>query len=90
MRRANYQQLKIIQMEAKDYLKKIGITERVLNSEDLPEYWKSLSQLMEDYAALRQPLDSSSVCTCRNAETERDSLFPVFCTNCKAYVQTDR
>jgi hypothetical protein len=66
MRRANYQQLEIIQMEAKDYLKKIGITERVLNSEDLPEYWKSLSQLMEDYAALRQPLDSSSVCDCDN------------------------
>jgi len=61
MRRANYQQLKIIQMEAKDYLKKIGITERVLNSEDLPEYWKSLSQLMEDYAALRKPLVSGSL-----------------------------
>jgi hypothetical protein len=42
-------------MQAKDYLKKIGITDRVLNREDLPEYWKSISQLMEEYAALRQP-----------------------------------
>ena len=42
-------------MEAKDYLKKIGITDRVLNREDLPEYWKSISQLMEEYAALCQP-----------------------------------
>ncbi len=42
-------------MKAKDYLKKIGITDRVLNREDQPEYWKSISQLMEEYAALCQP-----------------------------------
>ena len=29
----------------------------------------------------------SLVCTCRNAELEKDSLFPVYCHNCKAYVQ---
>ena len=29
----------------------------------------------------------SSVCTCRNAELEKDSLFPVYCCNCNAYVQ---
>jgi hypothetical protein len=31
----------------------------------------------------------SSVCTCKNAELEKDSLFPVYCCNCNAYVQTD-
>jgi hypothetical protein len=31
----------------------------------------------------------SLVCTCRNAELEKDSLFPVYCHNCNAYVQTD-
>jgi hypothetical protein len=49
-------------MEAKDYLKKIGITDRVLNREDLPEYWKSISQLMEEFAALCQPPVSGRVC----------------------------
>lgn len=31
----------------------------------------------------------SSVCTCKNAELEKDSLVPVYCLNCNAYVQTD-
>jgi hypothetical protein len=31
----------------------------------------------------------SSVCTCRNAELEKDSLVPVYCHNCNAYVQND-
>jgi hypothetical protein len=38
--------------------------------------------------ALRQPPVISSVCTCRNAELEKDSLVPVYCHNCNAYVQT--
>ena len=46
-----------------------------------------------DYVAemeqLRQPPVISSVCTCRNAELEKDSLVPVYCHNCNAYVQTD-
>lgn len=37
-------------MEAKEYLKKQGITDRITNSEDLPEYWKTISRLMEDFA----------------------------------------
>jgi uncharacterized OB-fold protein len=49
-------------MEAKKYLEKIGITDRVLNREDLPQYWKSISQLMEEYAALHQPHVIKSVC----------------------------
>jgi len=28
----------------------------------------------------------SSVCICRNAELEKDSLVPVYCHDCKAYV----
>jgi hypothetical protein len=55
----------------------------------LDEFYKLIDYVTE-LKKLSQPLVSSSVCTCRNAETERDSLFPVFCTNCKAYVQTDR
>jgi hypothetical protein len=39
--------------------------------------------------ALRQPPVISSVCTCRNAELEKDSLVPVYCHNCNAYVKTD-
>ena len=39
--------------------------------------------------ALRQPLVISSVCTCTNAQLEKDSLVPVYCHNCNAYVQTD-
>ena len=31
----------------------------------------------------------SSVCTCTNAQLEKDSLVPVYCNNCNAYVQTD-
>ena len=31
----------------------------------------------------------SSVCDCRNSELEKDSLFPVYCHNCNAYVQND-
>jgi len=38
---------------AKEYLKKIHIDDRVLNREDLQEYWKSASALMEEYAALK-------------------------------------
>lgn len=48
-----------------------------------------LRYISEMEAALRQPLVISSVCTCRNAEIEKDSLFPVYCHNCNAYVQTD-
>ena len=28
-------------------------------------------------------------CICKNAELEKDSLVPVYCHNCNAYVQTD-
>lgn len=36
---------------AEEYLKKIGIEDRVLNREDLPEYWKSISQILYEYAS---------------------------------------
>jgi len=35
---------------AREYLKKVGITDRIINDFDLPEYWKTISGLMEDYA----------------------------------------
>ena len=45
--------------------------------------------IMEEYAALCQPPVIGSVCTCKNAELEKDSVVPVYCHNCNAYVQTD-
>jgi hypothetical protein len=39
--------------------------------------------------ALRQPPVISSVCTCTNAQLEKDGLVPIYCHNCNAYVQTD-
>lgn len=45
---------------------------------------------LEEYAdKFRQPDVIKSVCTCRNAEIEKDSLVPVYCHKCNAYVQTD-
>lgn len=38
---------------------------------------------------LRQPPVIGSVCTCRNSDLEKDSLVPVYCHACNAYVQTD-
>jgi hypothetical protein len=32
---------------------------------------------------------SGRVCTCKNSETEKYSLVPVFCHKCNAYVRTD-
>lgn len=53
-------------------------------------YTQEYTQWLEKQVlALRQPPVISSVCTCRNAELEKDSLFPVYCHNCNAYVQTD-
>lgn len=48
-----------------------------------------VSWLENEVLALRQPLVISSVCTCTNAQLEKDSLVPVYCHNCNAYVQTD-
>lgn len=36
-------------MEAKVYLRNSGIEDRVVNREDLPEYHKTISKLMEEY-----------------------------------------
>ena len=41
------------------------------------------------FTALCQPPVIGSVFTCKNAELEKDSLVPVYCHNCNAYVQTD-
>jgi hypothetical protein len=35
---------------AREYLKKVGIKDRIINDFDLPEYWKTISGLMEEYA----------------------------------------
>jgi len=50
----------------------------------------NFQELIEELnQALRQPPVISSVCTCINAQLEKDSLVPVYCRNCNAYVQTD-
>ena len=54
-----------------------------------PKQIEYIGLIMEEYAALRQPPVIGSVCTCKNAELEKDSLVPVYCRNCNAYVQTD-
>jgi len=54
-----------------------------------PKQIEYIGLIMEEYAALRQPPVIGSVCTCKNAELEKDSLVPVYCHNCNAYVQTD-
>jgi hypothetical protein len=62
-----------------------------LEDKDLQrEHW-AFCQALKKYRelALRQPPVIGSVCTCRNAELENDSLVPVYCHNCNAYVQTD-
>jgi len=40
---------------AEEILKVHGISERILNREDLPEYWKTISQLMEIHADQLKP-----------------------------------
>ena len=55
-----------------------------------PKQIEYIGLIMEEYAALRQPPVIGSVCTCKNAELEKDSLVPVYCHNCNAYVQADR
>ena len=54
-----------------------------------PKQIEYIGLIMEEYAALRQPPVIGSVCTCKNAELQKDSLVPVYCHNCNAYVQTD-
>ena len=54
-----------------------------------PKQIEYIGLIMEEYAALRQRPVIGSVCTCKNAELEKDSLVPVYCHNCNAYVQTD-
>lgn len=40
-------------MNAKEFLKKQNITDVIINKSDLPEYWKSISDLIEEYQALQ-------------------------------------
>lgn len=53
-------------MEAKQYLRKVGIEDRVLNREDLSEYWITISKLMEEYHEARMK------------ELQQDVLVPHF------------
>ena len=48
-----------------------------------------LSEVETEVKKFRIGAVMSSVCTCTNAETEKNSLVPVYCHNCNAYVQTN-
>ena len=77
-------------MKAIEFLKSNGITKATCYTDGNKTYYvNELAELMEEYAALRQPPVIKSVCTCTNAQLEKDSLVPVYCHNCNAYVQTD-
>lgn len=39
-----------IEITAKEYLKTVGKDDRIVNREDLPEFWVYISDLMEGYA----------------------------------------
>lgn len=82
-------------MEAKEYLKKIRIEDRVVNREDLSEYWKSISQLMEDYhqSKLHQPTVIDAVCkhTKGSAKNKKDGTHTLKCDDCEEILwQTER
>jgi hypothetical protein len=47
-----------------------------------------LSEVETEVKKFRIGAVSGSVCTCLNAQTEKYSQVPVYCHNCKAYVQT--
>jgi len=42
----------ILPLSAKNFLKNKGIEDRVLNREDLPEFWVTISQLLNEFKAL--------------------------------------
>jgi hypothetical protein len=80
-------------MEAKEYFEKEYGHEHIEMVTEMKD-WVSLYGLMDEFAEWKVkncsiPAVISSVCTCRNAELEKDSLVPVYCHNCNAYVQTD-
>ena len=76
-------------MKAIEFLKQNRVYEDETIYNSVGEMVGTVSQLMEEYAALRQPHVIGSVCTCRNSELEKGGLVPVFCHTCNAYVQTD-
>lgn len=40
-------------MEAIEFLKQKNLKDRILNNEDLPEYWVSISEIMGQYSQYR-------------------------------------
>jgi hypothetical protein len=50
---------------------------------------EALDVLLSEVKKVRLAAVISSVCTCKNAELEKDSLVPVYCHNCNAYVGAD-
>lgn len=80
MEAIEYLKLATDKTEAGDLIKENKLTETVV-------------KLMSNYAEFRVkncsiPDVIELFCTCGNSEKEKDSLIPVYCNNCNAYVQT--
>ena len=73
-------------MNAKEFLESKHIEDRVLNREDLPEFWVTISQLLNEFKALSQP----SVSGCNHIwgmETEVN-MTARKCSCCTLYRKT--
>jgi len=57
-----------------EFIKKYGIENNVLNREDLPEYWKRPSDLMEEYASQFTPKKESKTIEERKTEFKDEVL----------------
>ena len=79
-------------MGIQEYLKEKGIQDGIINKEDHCADWITISKLIEGYVEmssfLHQKLNENKYCTCAKSELEKDSLFPIYCRDCKSYVQT--
>lgn len=71
-------------MDAKEFLKKQNITDVIINKSDLPEYWKSITDLIEEYQALQLQQNSVIKSVCSIGEYEHNkSIFNLGqCHNC--------
>mgnify|MGYP000849504784 CR=1 FL=1 len=82
---------KLNRMEAIEFLKNKGITKATCYTDSSKTYYvNELAELMEEYAALRQPLVISSVCDHPEEALIRDKPTP-YCLACNKNIpeQTD-
>ena len=66
---------------------RLGIREDMIY--DPKKLTEALDVLLREVKKINLGTVMSSNCTCKNAELENDSLVPVYCHNCNAYVGAD-